>query len=130
MGLRNQFSLFDNRKRDFSKRTLQALLLLNRKKQNSDLFIQDLPIKFHFVQNVKPQENEIYSFNSFMIARWKKKKNRRFHIRLRKAILKSKIIPKRLYIFQLIRFQQKNRPHRIVRKKKEDLFLFLENVLL
>jgi len=52
-----------------------------------------------------------------MIARWKKK-NRRFHIRLRKAILKSKIIPKRLYIFQLIRFQQKNRPHRIVRKKR------------
>jgi hypothetical protein len=117
MSLRSQFSLFENRKRDLSKRTLQVLLLLNRKKQNSDFFVQYFPVKFHSVQNIKPQENEIYPFNSFLITRWKKK-NRRFHIRMRKVILKSKIIPKGLYIFQLIRFQQKNRPHIIVRKKK------------
>src|ERR1700733_4275358 len=99
MSLRSQFSLFENRKRDLSKRTLQVLLLLNRKKQNSDFFVQYFPVKFHSVQNIKPQENRPH-----IIVR---KKKRRFPFSRKRSSLKTRFnyrIPYRHNYFQNLKF--------------------------
>lgn len=116
-GLINHFSLFKNRRRDMSKKILQTLLLLNRKKQSSDFFLQSSRVNFSSVQNIKDQKNERYPLN-FFLTKQLKKKNWRFHIRIRKVILKPRIILKALYLFQLIRFQQKIKPQRFIQKKK------------
>jgi hypothetical protein len=116
-----QLNLLHNYQRFFSQKTFQTLLVLVNKTKSEDQMFPYSDFNSFFRHNKLGNENLfIRTFLKKHIA----KKNLKFHKRATSLILKKKLLPKKLFAFQTIRFEQKLRVKHIFSYKKKNIFKY------
>ena len=102
--LNAQLNLFHNYKKFFSQKTFQTLLTLMNKTKNEDEIFPYCDIDFISRQNNISSENSLLNF---FLKKSFNKKNAPFYKRVSRLVLKTKLLPKKLFAFQGTRFKQK-----------------------
>lgn len=114
-----QFNSFRKYKGNFSKRTFRNLLVTNRKINNSVIFKHVVPVASSFsqTQNVLIKMRKAYTTKYFLIEKLRNK-NSKIKLRLMRKILKSRVVPRSLNLFYLMRFQHKTKLSAAIQKHK------------
>ena len=117
--LNTQLNLLNKYEKFFSRETFQTLsLLVNKKKEENAIII---PSAMNFLPRPNNKDKEKKIFISFLKEHLNKK-NSKFHKRIGRLFLKSKLLPKKLFAFQAIRLEQKLNSQNISFPEKKQVF--------